>query len=81
MTAAWQAALQDACNVLSDLDESDLEGTTDFEGKANFHLVEILMEQMAGRRVPFEDRASVLLARDQLEVDHATCSGLGLQLG
>ena len=60
MTAAWQAALQDACNVLSDLDESDLQGTTDFEGKANFHLVEILMEQMAGRRVPFEDRATVL---------------------
>lgn len=58
-TAAWQAALQDACNVLSDLDESDLRDTTDFEGKANFHLVEILMQQMAGRRVPFEDRASI----------------------
>ena len=36
MTAAWQAALQDGLDVLSDLDESELQGTTDFQGKATF---------------------------------------------
>ena len=28
---AWDAALQDACNVLSDLDESELQGAIDFD--------------------------------------------------
>eukprot|EP00966_Prymnesium_polylepis_P192212 4454844-Prymnesium_polylepis.1 len=58
-TAAWEAALQDASNVLSDLGESELEGAS-FEGKATFRLVEILIEHMAGRRVPFEDRFGII---------------------
>ena len=36
---AWEAALQDARNVLSDLDESELAGAQLREGKPNFRLL------------------------------------------
>ena len=58
-TAAWDAAVRDACDVLSDLDEEQLQGAT-FEDKPTWRLVEILIDQMAGRAIPFEDCNSVI---------------------
>ena len=58
-TTAWEVALQDARKVLSGIGESELIGA-DAAGKATFRLVEILMEHMAGRHVPFEDRKEIL---------------------
>jgi len=47
----WHAAVRDACSVLGDLDEEQLQGVS-FEGKPTWRLVEILLEQMVGRAIP-----------------------------
>ena len=55
----WAAAVRDASSVLSDLDETELAGAS-FEDKPTWRLVEILLEQMPGRAIPFEDRPSII---------------------
>ena len=55
----WHAAVRDARSVLGDLDEEQLEGTCS-EDKPTWRLVEVLLEQMRGRAIPFEDRNTVL---------------------
>ena len=53
------AAVRDAATVLTGLDEEQLEGAS-IEQKQTWRLVEILLEQMPGRAIPFEDRSTIL---------------------
>ena len=51
--------MDDAQRVLSDLDEGELEGASE-DSKQTWRLVEILLEHMSGRAIPFEDRATII---------------------
>ena len=85
-TTEWAAALSEASSVLSDLDESHLEGAS-HDGKATWRLVEILLEKMQGSAIPFEDRNNiqdkwrkVLIVAKQGQPDAELCTASGAVL-
>ena len=58
-TNQWRKAVTALRDVLSDLDESELLGCVDDDGDGTWRLVEIVLKEMWGKPIPFEDRSTM----------------------